>query len=92
MIVIDNARAAWQFRHLLVLEKEGVRQPILILYLVAGTTESAGVTSHIRPPLCPRERRVEVAISDFVASSGDPAECRVYIALLPSFGPLTRQG
>ena len=40
----------------------------------------------------PGEGRGEVGNSEFVPFAGDPREHRGYIAILPTYGPLIRQG
>ena len=65
-----------------------MRHPIVIFSpcLALGTPEN-----ELRPLLGPREGRGEASNSDFLCALGvgDPRECRGYVAIPPSFGPLT---
>ena len=77
-------------------EKAGVTEPFLILAprLAFGTPKNAGVTEQFRPLLGPQLYRGEVATCDFslAIGVGDFRQCRGYIAIPPSSGPLRRQG
>ena len=77
-------------------ENAGVRQPLLIssLHLVLGTPKNVVVASQFHPLLGPREGMGEATTSDFLPALGARHlhACRGYVAILPSFGLLRRQG
>ena len=64
----------------------------MILSPLFGTPKNAGVTWQFCSLVGPREGKGEVATFQFVSLVGVSRECRGYVAILPSCGPLRRQG